>query len=151
MVPQRQNNLGTENKLSFGMTHPSGTPCPFADDRLPVDFLNTCCSCSTARAVENLTAFGHNALAALLKMGLENEKLPYIAQELRQAASLLRGQYVEVSDGHGSRRGGVRKLVTNEFIPWSRPDFEDALASIHKVADWYEKVGGLGFDVGVWY
>ena len=137
--------------LPFGMTHPNDTNCSFANDKLPTGFINTCCSLNTATAAENLVTFGHDALAKLLQMGMASEKLPYIAKELRRAADSLRGQYVEFVDDLGARRAGVRKLVHAAVSARLRAGFEEALASMRKAADWYEKVGRLGFGVEVWY
>ena len=152
MIPQRTANLESSDELPFGMTHSSGTPCPFANDKLAVGYINTCCSFNVEKTAENLASFGYATLATLLKMELTAEMLPDIAQELRRAADALEERYVKPMDTYADPRlGGITDRVPERFNPWFRPAFEKALASIRDAADWYEKVGNLGFDVDVWY
>lgn len=153
MVPQqRQNNLDRKDELPFGMTHPNDTPCPFASDDLPVGYVNTCCSFNTEAAAKNLVSLGHKALAELLHMSWAAEMLPDVAQELRDAADAFDRRYVQPMDSYDDPiLGGISGAVKERFNPCMRPAFEAALASIRKAADWYEKVGGLGFGVDVWY
>jgi hypothetical protein len=151
IVPRQRDGLDTQNKLPFGMTHPNDTPCPFADDTLPVGFINTC-SFNTEVAVETLVSFEEFALASLLKAETDVERMPFVAKELRRAVSRLEVQYVEPTDTpDGPRTGGFLTVVTEKFIPQSRLPFETALTSLLRAADWYEKVGSLGFGVTVWY
>lgn len=152
MVPRRQRRLEGEVEIPFGMTHPNDTPCPFANDKRYVGYINTCCSFNTEKAAKSLTTFGHVALSNLLHMELEAEKLPDVAKELRRAASDADERYVRPMDTFDDpQRGGITADVKERFNPCLRPAFEEALASIRHAADWYEKVGRLGFDVEVWY
>lgn len=132
------------------MTHPNDAPCPFATAKPPVGSINTCCSFNTKVAAENLSLLGHDPLARLLHVELSTEKVPYMVRELRRFAEAVEGQYVEPTDTpDGSRPAGVIDSVTNTFTPWARPAFDRALTTIRQAADWYEKVGRLGFDVHV--
>lgn len=151
LIPRQVTGLDSQESLPFGMTHLNDTPCPFANDKLPTGFINTCCSFCSAKVVEDLARFGHVTLAALLTKEATNEKLPYIAKELRRAADALPEQYVEPGEDEMSQRGGVRQRLTDAFVPLARQQFEESLALIRKAADWFEKVGHLGFDVGTWY
>lgn len=152
MVPRRTTNLGPTDELPFGMTHPNDTPCPFANDDVPRGYINTCCSFNTDAATKNLDALKKKALARLLHEDIGEEPVLAVAKELRLAADAIEGRYVESADTDDSRgEGGVIDIATEKFTPWSRPRFEEALASIRKAADWYEKVGRLGFGVEVWF
>lgn len=152
MVPRRTANLDTQDDMPFGMSHPNDTPCPFADDKLPVGYINTCCSFNTKEAAQNLASMGHDALARLLHEEIESPRLTYVAKELRRAADEFEKQHVEPMDTFDDPSlGGISGAVKERFNPCLRPAFEAALASIRKAADWYEKVGRLGFDVMVWY
>lgn len=152
MIPCRTTDLDVHDEMPFGMTHPNDTRCPFANDKLPTGWINTCCSFNTETAAENLDRFGHNALARLLKLGLTNEKLPSIVKELRRAADAIDEEYVQpMSSFDDPLRGGITGEVRERFNPRLRPAFEAAIRSIRHAADWYEKVGRLGFNVAVWY
>lgn len=152
MVPTQRSNSTKADNLPFGMAHPNDTPCPFANDELPYEYLNTCCSFSMRDATETLAAMGKVGLEDLLHKALLVEDLPTIVDELRRTADWFESRYVEPADaGDHVQQGGVTNLVTGDPISWSRSRFEEALASLRKAADWYEKVGALGFDVEVWY
>lgn len=140
------------DELPFGMTHPNDTPCPFANDNLPVGYINTCCSFNTEAASKHLVTLGNVTLAELLHMELVTEKLPYVAKELRRTADAFDERYVQPMDTYDDPvLGGITDTVKERFNSCLRPAFEAALASIRQAADWYEKIGRLGFDVGVWY
>ncbi len=152
LVPRQQDCLAIHDKLPFGMTHPNDTPCPFADDTLPAGFINTCCSFNTNVAVTNLVSFEEFALANLLQTEMDVERMPFVAKELRRAVSRLERRYVEPTDTpDGPRAGGFLTVVTEKFTPQPLLVFETALTSLLLAAEWYEKVGLLGFGVTVWY
>ena len=152
MIPRRTTSLEGSDELPFGMTHPNDTPCPFAGDNLPVGYINTCCSFNTEGAAKHLTTLGHVALSKLLHEELEAEKLPCVAKELRRAADEVDERYVQPMDTFDDPiLGGITGVVKERFNPGLRPAFEAALASIRQTADWYEKVGRLGFGVKAWY
>ncbi len=152
MVPRRQNSLETKDALPFGMAHPNDTPCPFADDKRPVGYINTCCSFNTAQVVESLLDFGKLGLAKLLTEDLSVSSTLVVAGELRRSAEWANGRYEEPTDEPDtSETGGFTNLATGEFIPRVRFEFDEALALIRQAADWYEKVGKLGFGVHAWY
>lgn len=152
MLPHRSEPLAPEDALPFGMTHPNDTPCPFAADDLPRGFINTCCSCRTAEAIDAFVKYDLLGYARLLEETLNAEQVRDFAGQLRLAADTLEEQYTEPEESSADRgSGGVTLVVTGRFIPCSRHRFEQELASIRKVADWYEKLGRLGFGVSPWY
>jgi hypothetical protein len=152
MIPRRQNSLETKDKLPFGMAHPNDTPCPFANDDLPCGYINTCCSFNTEGVVETLRAFGKLGLVKFLTEDLNIDSVLVVAKELRRSADWMESRYEKpILRPDGSHVGGFTNLVTGEFNPRLRSAFEAEVASIRKAADWYEKVGKLGFGVHVWY
>jgi len=152
MLPHRSEPLAPEDALPFGMTHPNDTPCPFAADDLPRGFVNTCCSCRTAEAIDVFVKYDLLGYARLLEETLNAEQVRDFAGQLRVAADTLEEQYTEPGEPSADRGpGGVTLVVTGRFIPCTRHRFEQELASTRKVADWYEKLGRLGFGVSPWY
>ena len=152
LIPRRKDCLDAKGSWPFGMTHLNDTPCPFANERLPVGFINTCCSFNMEVVAESLISFGNLSLAKLLLEELAADRLPLVVKELRRVAYGLKDRYVEAADmPDGSRTDGIINLVTEELTPCPRPTFDATVASILQAADWYEKVGDLGFDVVVWY
>lgn len=74
------------------------------------------------------------------------------ATRLRMTANDLELRHANEKDKpKGRRTGGVVDISTGRFTPWPEPSFEEAIASIREAADWYEKVGSLGFGVFAWY
>lgn len=134
------------------MTHAKGTPCPFAPDNFPIGPLGTCCSLRGKAAADNLDAFDEKALHRLMHVDLHDEQALALAKELRKAADRLEQRYAGQTDKpKGYSAGGTIDAATGKITPWPRPSFEEAIASIREAADWYEKVGRLGFGVHAWF
>lgn len=150
MIPRRTTDLDTQDVLPLGQIHAGDTSCPFADDSLPGGGA-TCCSFSTEFAVKALYEFGKVELIKALRKDLDADDAVALARDLRRCADLLDRRYVPPKDTEdGTQTGGVMNPATGVFTPWTPLAFETALASIRQAADWYEKVGKLGFGVHVW-
>lgn len=152
LLPKRLTHHDMKGVLPRGMTHPSGTPCPFFPDDFPTGMMGTCCSLRGKVAAENLEALGEKALYDLMHVDLHEEQCLAAAKELRRAADRLEQRYQHQADKpKGMSQGGMINAETGEITPWPRPSFEEAIASIREAADWYEKVGRLGFGAHAWY
>lgn len=150
MIPRRTDNLDTLDSLPLGQTHSGDTPCPLTNDSIPGGGM-TCCSFNTGPAVKALYEFGKVDLAKALRKDLDVDRAAALARELRRAADLLDLRYEQSTDSEDEmQKDGVINIATGEFIPWSRSAFEETLTTIRDAADWYEKVGRLGFGVHVW-
>ena len=135
-----------------GRTHRADEPCPFASDDFPLASTGTCCSLRGKMAAENLYALGALDVCGLLHEDLDADRTLHVAARLRGAADHLEQRYEGQSEKpSGASFGGKIIAETGEFIPWPQPSFEEAIASIREAADWYEKVGRLGFGVHAWY
>lgn len=103
-------------------------------------------------AAENLHALGELDVCKLLHEDPDTDRTLHVAARLRDAADRLEQRYQDQSEKpSGASHGGRLNVDTGEFTPWPQPSFEEAIASIREAADWYEKVGRLGFGVHAWY
>lgn len=146
------NHNHTTDELPKGMTHAKGTPCPFAPDDFPIGPLGTCCSLRGKAAADNLGALGELGLNAGMYLHKDAGEAIEFAMLLRVAADRLEQRYAGQRDKpKGYSAGGTIDAETGKITPWPRPSFEEAIASIREAADWYEKVGRLGFGVHAWF
>ncbi len=134
--------------MPIGLTHREADPCPFEKDRFPQTDLGNCCTLYAEPAYLELKALGLRDLAADMRDPISAEDAIGLASMLRKA---VRGQEVEYSEKdvkpHGRGIAGHVDDASGQFV-WTRfTTFEDALACIRQAADWYEKVGTLGFGV----
>ena len=148
LLPRRNTPSDTPDTLPRGMTHPAGTLCPFASDGFPISPTGTCCSLRGQVAVESLDALGEAELASFLDKDLLAETTPFLVSSLRAVARRFERTYRDGWELLKDARLGKRiNPATGAITPWPDPAFEAAMASIRQAADWYEKVGRLGFDV----
>lgn len=136
-----------------GMTHNARTvPCPFAQHGFPIGPMGTCCSLRGKVAADNLDALGEAGLRDLMHESMSADRSIQFAMTLRATADRLERVHAhDTVKPRGASAGGMINGDTGEFTPWPRPSFEEAIASIRQAADWYEKVGRLGFGVFAWY
>lgn len=150
MIPRQTDALDTEEVLPLGQTHGSDETCPFTG-LVRAETCTTCCSFDTSKAVNALYDLGKVDLAKSLRRDLGSISAQSIARDLRRVADLFERRYAQgVETENGVRRNGMVNTVTGDFIPWAQPMFDMVLTSIRNAADWYEKVGKLGFAVHVW-
>jgi len=134
------------------MTHLSRTSCPFTHDDFPLGPMGTCCSLRGKVAAENLDALGEIAVYKAMHNDMDSDQALLFAKTLRATADRLEQQYAGAEEKpKGGSKGGRIDADTGAFTPWPAPSFDEALASIRQAADWYEKVGRLGFGVHAWY
>lgn len=134
------------------MTHRADEPCPFLHDDFPLASTGNCCSLRGKVAAESLHALGERDACEFMHEDMDAARALRTATRLRDAADRLEQQYAGRADKpSGGYYGGRLDLDTGELTPWPQPSFEEAITSIRQAADWYEKVGRLGFGVHAWY
>lgn len=152
LLPRRTTHHETTDKLPRGITRPAGASCPFTFDDFPIGPMGTCCSLRGKAAADNLGALGELQLNAAMHLDMDADEARRFATRLRATADRLEQRYAGQKDKpKGASSGGMINAETGEITPWPRPSFEEALTSIRKAADWYEKVARLGFGVHAWY
>lgn len=153
LLPRQQTTIEGSDPIPFGQTHPSDAPCPFVNDPRPSGFINTCCSIYAESVVKFLDTYGNKTLARVLRLKeFDAEKLPFVAKELRKAAAEVEARLVDAPDVVcGSSTSRMIDVVTDKYADMDRSTFDTGLASIYALADWYEKVGQLGFGIERWY
>ena len=152
LLPRRSNRLDETVAVPPGMTHRAHAPCPFANDGFPLGPMGTCCSLRGKVAAENLDALGEHDDCKRMHESMDAAEALQFAATLRATASRLEQRHAgQKEKPTGGARGGMIDADTGEFTPWPQPSFEEALASVLQAADWYEKVGRLGFGVHAWY
>lgn len=130
------------------MIHRIGTPCPFAHDDFPLASTGYCCSLCGDVAVDNLEALGERDAVLTMFERMDAGRAFRTASRLRDVVYRLEHQYADRLDKpSGGSFHGRHIDDTGEFIPCPQPSFEEAMTSIRQAADWYEKVGSLGFGV----
>lgn len=149
LLPRRKTNLDTVHDLPLGMTHATGTPCPFAPGAFPTTPTGTCCSFDGQVLIDNLRAFGETQPADVI-YDVAAEGALLVANLFRMTASGIERRYRGMEGSMpGTSMDGMLNFSTGEFTPWPKVPIEEAIASIRKAAVWYEVVGRLGFDVHV--
>lgn len=146
LFPRRQSDL-TTNVLPFGMTHAPGEPCSLGDGH-PFDPSLTCCAFRAQVVVDALKVLGDSRVAELLSEDLGATAALMVSHLLRVTSISFKSNHLAPgTDDRGLPSGGFLLLKTGRPLPWTRSEREDVLASIDRLADWYEGVGNLGFDV----
>lgn len=149
LIPRRSLEA---DALKSGRTHWATEPCPFAHDDFPLASTGTCCSLRGKVAAENLHALGETDACEFMHEDMNATRALRTATRLRDAADRLEQRYAgQPNKPSGGYYGGKLNADTGEFTPWPQPSFEEAIASIRQAADWYEKVGRLGFGVHAWF
>lgn len=147
----RQHSYSTKDELPRGMTHPARTPCPFDYDHFPISPRGTCCALRGKVAADNLGALGELDLVHAMHTDMTMREGNRFATRLRDTADRIEQRYAGQMDKLVElASGGTIDARTGKLIPWPRPSFEEAIASIREAADWYDKVAFLGFDVHAW-
>ena len=142
LIPRRTTDLETTTEPLDTRVH-DGPDCPFADDGFPHG-LASCCVLWATNAANNLNALGMSRLFVQMAQSQDAEQAVQYARELHSATSELERRY-----WNRRRRPKGARPERSRGLP--RCSFEDALASIRQAADWYEKVGRLGFGVTARY
>lgn len=151
LFPRPETRHDTMNDLPRGMTHAEGTPCPF-DDGHPIDPSATCCAFPAQPVVDVLKMIGEDRVAERLFQDLDETAALLTVYLLRTEATIHQKMHREVeADEDGESSGRMVNLKTGHTLRWTRPELEAAIASIHQLADWYEKVSRLGFGVRARY
>ncbi len=151
LLPRQDSQLEPRDELLPGMTHPTGTPCPFADDGLPLGAGRTCCSMDATRAYRTLDALGEAGVARIVRDCLETSNIhsltPFVRMVLREAESTYAWHHAELE----ARSSEGQSELGAEVLGWSADEFDEAITSARKLPDWYEKVARLGFWVHARY
>lgn len=147
LFPRRKRNLRTANELPEGMTHSKDDRCPFNLDDFPTGKHGTCCSLHGKAVVEHLEAFGETDAANLMHANFAVGGARAFSSTLRSAAIRIEQRFANRKDkSKGVTRADGSDIET-ETASSTQPSTEEAVASIRQAADWYQKVGRLGFGV----
>lgn len=136
-----------ESDIPVGFTHSVGAPCPFADDD-PLWLPRTCCSLRGHIIAGQLKAFGKSDEAGSFYSDMTSAEAIAFAQRLRNVADDVEKRYAKCEEKpHGAVSWVEWNEERGEWDVKSYSTFEEALTLIRRAADWYEKVGELGFCV----
>lgn len=151
LLPRQDPVLEPNRALPPGMTHPVGTPCPLAEDGVPAAPGSACCSIVATVAARAFKAFGDPLIARLMRdcidPGHVGSLVPSMRVTIYEAAASYRARRAAPA-APPSRRGA---RDGEGYLDWPPERFEAAFTSARKVADWYDKVGRLGFGVHARY
>lgn len=144
-------NDKTNNENSRRIHEPD-EPCPFRADSFLLGGSGNCCSLRGKNAARELEAMGDVHLCERMYYDMTAAEAITFATELRETADDLEEEHRGADPlprGAGRMRGWKESTLAHEWQSYST--FAESLASIRHAADWYEKVGRLGFGVRASY
>ncbi len=135
-----------------GFTHAPKDQCPFSEHDLPLGILASCCWLRGQVAARELAALGLDDIAERLYADCDCQGAAALGTRLLEAAAKLEAEH----RGRDAKPRGAgwsgRWSEQRKTWDWQKhSSFGEALARVREAADWYGKVGRLGFGVHAWH
>ncbi len=146
LFPWRKTNNDAADGPLADTTHEVGAPCPFTSDSSP--YGPRCCSLDGDALRNAIQAFGEDDCAEILSSGIELNAThtSLFSVLLRSLVERIEYQYEGQPKWNGGHRVAWLNLYTGKRTPWP-PEAVEMLTTMRTAADWFEKVGRLGFGV----